>query len=675
MKKILSIILILINIIIFNTISYANINYIVDEKINTYKGKEVTIKLNDEKIKTDIPAIIHNDRTLIPIRAVIEKLDGKIEWNNDERKVTIKLKNNNIQMKIDDKIAIVNNKEVQLDVPPYIAYEENDQSTGRTVVPIRFVMENLGLNVEWDHNTYTVLITSEEENKIINSITNVQYETTDKNIIVRITTENEMKYTISDLKDNYRTVIDIKEADISFSKSEISVDTGNIEKIRLGQGNDYARVVVDLYNKENYSVSINNSKNILTIKYDYTQKQINKISVDTSSNSKAIISIEGNNISKYDIRRLTNPERIQLTIYDMEVKTSSVLKNQNIDNKYINKISCNNNSGNIQVIVYLNEQYQYSFSKTSSKGIIQIYESGINNISYDNDDKYEIEMVLNKKITEDNIEYNHDRATNTFTLKIPTTYGEFGQGDFKIGDKYIEKINIAKKDDKYVVTIKVYLACDFVVNCESKKVTIKIVKRDSSKNIIIVVDPGHVGKGGVGAAYGGVIERTINTSVANKLIKLLKQLDNVEVYTTMGLNYVTLYEATGYANDIGADLFISIHCNAAVSATGEPLENATGIETYYALKETDSNYGITSQKLAQFIQNSLIDNTDAKDRGVIRRDTLAVLRTSNMPAMLTELGFMSSSKELEKLTDNNYQQKCAQGIYEGIVDAIEYMKK
>ena len=54
MKKILSIILILIMLVIFNTISYAKINYIIDGNINSYTGKDVTIKLDDEKIKNQL---------------------------------------------------------------------------------------------------------------------------------------------------------------------------------------------------------------------------------------------------------------------------------------------------------------------------------------------------------------------------------------------------------------------------------------------------------------------------------------------------------------------------------------------------------------------------------------------------------------------------------------------
>ncbi len=683
MKKILNIILILVLIIVLNTVSFASINYIIDNKVNSYKGKDVTIKLDNETIKTDIAPIIHNDRTLIPIRAVVEKLGGNIQWDNDERKVSIKLDDTNIEMIIDDNVAKVNNKEVKLDVPACIAYSGNDQETGRTVVPIRFVMENLGLDVSWDQDTYTVLIKSkndekdedeDEENKTTNSITNVQYEVNDTNIIVRITTEEEMKYSISDLKDSYRTLVKIENADVSFTKNQINVDTGNIDKIRLGVNEGYSSIVVDLYNQEKYTTSINSSKTILTIKYEYEQKQIDKISVNTSSKSKAIVNIEGNNISKYDIRRLTNPERVQLTIYDMDVKTKDVLKNEKISNKYINKISSNDNDENIQIVIYLNEQYQYSFSKTSSKGVIEVFESNIENTEYYNDERYGLLIDLDKNITDSKIEYNHDRGMNTFTLKIPTSYGNLGEGDLKVGDKYVEKINIKEDDDEYIITMKLYIACDISVECDKKQISVRILKRDPSKSIIIVVDPGHVGKGGVGASYGGVIERTINTSVAKKLIKMLEELDGVEVYTTMGLNYVELYEATGYANDIGADLFISIHCNAAVSATGQPLESAVGTETYYALKEGDSAYGITSQKLADYVQKGLIKNLGSKDRGVIRRDTLAVLRTSKMPAMLTELGFMSSTKELENLTDDKYQQKCAQGIYEGIVNAIEYMK-
>ncbi|MBE5821202.1 MAG: SpoIID/LytB domain-containing protein [Clostridiales bacterium] len=165
-KIILSTIFILTLFVISCINVFASTNYIIDNIEHEYTGKEVTIKYENENMEFDVNPIIHNDRTLLPIRALVEKAGGTIEWNNDTREITIKLDDINILMQIGNKIAKVNNEEVELDVVPCIAYEDGNGDAGRTIVPLRFVMENLGLKVEWDQETYTVSIFEEKNNEI-----------------------------------------------------------------------------------------------------------------------------------------------------------------------------------------------------------------------------------------------------------------------------------------------------------------------------------------------------------------------------------------------------------------------------------------------------------------------------------------------------------------------------
>ncbi len=98
-----------------------------------------------------VPVIVKG-RTLVPIRAIIEEMDGIIEWDGNERKVTISLKETKIELWIDKKSARVNGTLKELDVPPQII-------NGRTMLPLRFVTEELGCTVEWDGNTKTITIT------------------------------------------------------------------------------------------------------------------------------------------------------------------------------------------------------------------------------------------------------------------------------------------------------------------------------------------------------------------------------------------------------------------------------------------------------------------------------------------------------------------------------------
>lgn len=95
--------------------------------------------------------IIIQGRTLLPIRAVIEAMGGTVGWNANTRKVTITLKNTTITLTINSKQAMVNGKAKELDVRPQIINE-------RTMVPLRFVAENLGAQVLWDDKSQTITI-------------------------------------------------------------------------------------------------------------------------------------------------------------------------------------------------------------------------------------------------------------------------------------------------------------------------------------------------------------------------------------------------------------------------------------------------------------------------------------------------------------------------------------
>ncbi|NLI55791.1 hypothetical protein GX420_02215, partial [bacterium] len=106
-----------------------------------------------------VPVIIKG-RTLVPIRAIIEEMGGTVDWDGDERKVTIKFKNKTIELWIDKKIAKVDGISKELDVPPMIL-------NGRTMLPLRFVTEELGCTVNWEDKTKTVTITYKKESQQI----------------------------------------------------------------------------------------------------------------------------------------------------------------------------------------------------------------------------------------------------------------------------------------------------------------------------------------------------------------------------------------------------------------------------------------------------------------------------------------------------------------------------
>lgn len=119
-----------------------NNNRVILLKVNDpwmYVNDEV--KLLDSEQKST--PVIRGGRTLLPIANIIKELGGSIKWEGKERKLTIILDNNNIDLWIDTRKAVVNGIEKTLDTPPTII-------AGKTMLPLRFVSDNLGLKLEWD---------------------------------------------------------------------------------------------------------------------------------------------------------------------------------------------------------------------------------------------------------------------------------------------------------------------------------------------------------------------------------------------------------------------------------------------------------------------------------------------------------------------------------------------
>ncbi|MFZ5826615.1 MAG: stalk domain-containing protein [Bacillota bacterium] len=111
-----------------------------------------TATVNGRTVTLDAPAMIVENRTLVPLRFVSEALGAEVGWNGETRQITVKLESTTVELWLDQTRARVNGEERTLDVPPLIV-------NGRSLVPIRFVAEALQAKVEWEPESRTVIIT------------------------------------------------------------------------------------------------------------------------------------------------------------------------------------------------------------------------------------------------------------------------------------------------------------------------------------------------------------------------------------------------------------------------------------------------------------------------------------------------------------------------------------
>lgn len=173
----------------------------------------------------------------------------------------------------------------------------------------------------------------------------------------------------------------------------------------------------------------------------------------------------------------------------------------------------------------------------------------------------------------------------------------------------------------------------------------------------IVLDAGHGGKD-AGANHGDLYEKDINLAVAKKTKALLSEAGYKVKMTREDDTYAALSDRVTFANRRNAKVFVSIHCNSSEDGSGN------GIETFYA---ESKNWN--SEKLAESIQTNIVNATGAKDREVKTADYAVILGT-DMSAALVEVGFLTDKNERTLLQNEDYQQKLAEGISEGILDYL-----
>lgn len=177
----------------------------------------------------------------------------------------------------------------------------------------------------------------------------------------------------------------------------------------------------------------------------------------------------------------------------------------------------------------------------------------------------------------------------------------------------------------------------------------------------IILDAGHGGKdsGAVNGKYSEYKEKVYALDIIKRLGTLLVKQGIEVLYTRTGDTYPTLKERTSFANRNKANYFISVHLN---SVNGAP--KAKGIETFICSR------GGQAEQFANSVQKALISSTGAINRGIKVKSKLVVLKYTNMPAILVETGFISNAEELNKFKTEQYRQKLAQAVCEGICEFL-----
>ena len=386
------------------------------------------------------------------------------------------------------------------------------------------------------------------------------------------------------------------------------------------------------------SSNLNNDKKLTLNKINYT---VGVDSVQVVVNISSAVS--------FTQRRISNPERVYFNFKDTQIG-SNVARNIKIGSPFLKGLRLSEFDDK-------NTRLVFDLSKTSNLKI-GVWPEG---------SKILVELS-NKNLPVS------EAASKSKVSEAPTI--------LKVSKKVKNKITIRKK----------------IVKASQKRSS-----PESNKKVpLIVVDAGHGGKDYGAKGHNGLKEKEVNLAIALRLEKILKSRYKYRVILTRKNDtFISLPGRGEIANDNNADVFVSVHANAA------PRRGAHGIETYYlgsghseeakatAARENgklvrsvsdDQTQEILasmisttkinkSSRLASNIQHELAHSMRKKYSGVkdlgVKEGPFFVLHDTNMASVLVEVGFVTNSKEERRLKQSAYLNNLASFIAKGISKFIQ----
>ena len=267
MKKIIKISILFISMLITPVFAANTFNVSIGNK--DYKVKEAGVLINEDSLKTDFSPYIKEGRTFVPIREITEKLGADVKWNGKDKSIKITLNGDVINMQIDNSKVTVNDKKIELDhaQAPQLALYSKPRKETKTMVPLRFISETFGYNVDWNNDKVRAEISTVKSNSIVEDDTN-KIENNKNSLDNKNSKNKSNKKKTKNLKNskvNSKSIFD----DNFFQSNVEKKETSNI-KNQIKKGNEdkiFEEADLDLKEKKNRvikdKIEINGKLNIV----------------------------------------------------------------------------------------------------------------------------------------------------------------------------------------------------------------------------------------------------------------------------------------------------------------------------------------------------------------------------------------------------------------------------
>ena len=430
------------------------------------------------------------------------------------------------------------------------------------------------------------------------------------------------------------------------------------------------RVVFDLTSPAEFTLTLSQARDNLSVAF--AVNTISSVRLESDGNSDTII-IQGSTLPAVRMSTEGFPGYLTLNIENATITAPDVTNASS--GAFINRVAMGPRGQNAAYIrLYVGDVWPtFSVSHQGSTVRVSLHRA-ITGVRYDSlRGELHIDRSTGFVMDINQVRHVDEYLQHRYSIILPTAASQLGRGEIGVLDGLINSISIV--DDvsgNARIQFNTARILGFTVHeTPGSYIIRKHLPRDLHP-FIVVLDPGHGGDDR-GASHNGVVESHLVLTISQRVAERLARNPNIQVYMTRHTDVrVQNQHRADFANGIRADLFVSVHANAAVhSGTNIPNPLPHGIETWYnmgALETAASNI-FTSRQFATIVQRHKLARTNANDRGLRYSAGLVVLRQTNMPAVLLELGFLTNPAEAARLNTAAHQELLVQAIYDAIVEA------
>ena len=682
-----------------------------NNKVINYTSTLGQVTVDGKKINLgNMPSIIIDNTAMVRAKQVFSSssIKAAYKYNSKTGEITLTKGDTLVTLTIGSKTAYVNGKARVMDTAPVVVTNLN-VNTSYVMVPGSFVSSYLGYDYTWNASTKTSIITYRNPDDEYEEDEQDGPELGDEPIKDSI----EFSWNVIDSNlENYNKVNSL------VNSTEISEDTqvgGFLYSVEKDYSTDTTidRYILRSTTPFNYSTLVKEN-NILKLKVNNTFGNNNTYSFgnflvdnvvtsyDTITNSTLVeFNLKDENL-KYELSLSEDKMIMYLTIYpNYLVNVTSGTKSgvDFVELTAMNPLSVNVIEDNNLIILQMNhmingvgDNYSLTNNLNYIKGVqsISIYGNMINVVierknvaSYtytnegnrflltftgdktdDNNTSYDLAIPLPAGVSFNQVEHEDRYYNKKIAIKIPGDYTYFYQSIVLASQNpVIKSVNVTYSGGYTEVILTTSKIQGYTLTSIKNGVGVKVGNPKDMYDKIVVLDAGHGGTD-PGAMYklNGTTykEKDINFSIINKTKKYFNSPEStIKVYySRYDDTKVPLYDRAGFANTVGADLFISVHMNANTKSSPK------GTEIYYHDgNKAKLSSGLDSKKLAQLFLDRLPSIIGTSKR-YISSQQYVVVKANTVPSILIEVGFMSNPGDLAIITQDSTQEKTAKALYD-----------